>query len=303
MGALRGEQARLPRPTDRLPLGTSGLEVSPFCLGMIPDGSPDTVLAAYDAGINFFFVSADMHWPYYETLRQGLVALLARGGGIRDRIVVAAASYVAAPVFLHMPFVEVLESTPGLERIDVCVAGGCFAFDPPERRAAMLRHRERRHVGCRAAGASFHARELAAPAHDDGALDAIFIRYNTLHPGARQDIFPLLRPSSTLLYGFKAMMRPSDAQLDAIADLPEGTWRPRPADHYRFALSSPLDGLLCTLQTPDEIQQLVDAMAEGPLDADEQAHMIDLALLASGQAQLLPDEPGIDGSAPAIDPP
>src|SRR5438105_15757078 len=32
---------------------------------------PDTVLRAFDRGMNFFFVTADMHWPYYEGMRQG----------------------------------------------------------------------------------------------------------------------------------------------------------------------------------------------------------------------------------------
>jgi len=49
----------LPRPADRLPLGTSGLEVSPICIGMVED--PRTIPAAFEAGINFFFVTADMH--------------------------------------------------------------------------------------------------------------------------------------------------------------------------------------------------------------------------------------------------
>jgi hypothetical protein len=72
----------LPRLTDRQPLGKSGLRAGPICLGAVP--GPETVLAAFDAGINFFFLSVDMHWPLYEGMRRGLEALLARGGGVRD---------------------------------------------------------------------------------------------------------------------------------------------------------------------------------------------------------------------------
>jgi hypothetical protein len=68
----------LPAFTDRLPLSASPLRVSPICLGMVRD--PETIPAAFDAGINiFFFFSADMHWPLYEPSRQGLAGLLARG--------------------------------------------------------------------------------------------------------------------------------------------------------------------------------------------------------------------------------
>src|SRR5436190_890300 len=66
---MTDRRAALPRMTDRLDLGSKGLRVSPFCLGRVK--SPDTVLAAFDAGINFFFVTADMHWPGYENLREG----------------------------------------------------------------------------------------------------------------------------------------------------------------------------------------------------------------------------------------
>src|SRR5205807_1865995 len=109
-------RAALPRLRDRRPLGASGLEVSPFCLGMTPD--PATVLAAYEAGINFFFVSADMHWPLYDGLREGLRRL---PPSARDQIVVAVAAYVAQPEFLWMPFEEVLAAVPELQHIDVTI--------------------------------------------------------------------------------------------------------------------------------------------------------------------------------------
>jgi hypothetical protein len=55
----------LPRLTDRIPLG-GGLMVSPVCLGRIPDedlpGSVNTACAEFDAGVNFFFLSCDLHW-------------------------------------------------------------------------------------------------------------------------------------------------------------------------------------------------------------------------------------------------
>src|SRR5262249_48820271 len=115
----------LPKPGDRLTLGQHGLRVSPFCIGMVKQA--DTVSAAFDLGINFFFLSADMHWPHYEGSRRGLAELLTRGRGIRDQIVVAVVSYATQPEFCSMPFAELLEAMPGLDRIDVLVAGGAYA--------------------------------------------------------------------------------------------------------------------------------------------------------------------------------
>src|SRR6266540_1673365 len=77
MYTLKPPRLTLPKLTDRLTLGEDGLRVSPFCLGLV--GSDDTACAAFDSGINFFFLSADLHWPLYESARLGLEKLLARG--------------------------------------------------------------------------------------------------------------------------------------------------------------------------------------------------------------------------------
>jgi hypothetical protein len=278
----------LPALTDRLPLGKSGLSVSPFCLGMVDEGSPETVLAAFDAGINFFFVSTDMHWPLYASLREGLRLLLSRGGGIRDDVVIVATSYVAPAVFLRAPFTELSDAIPNLERIDVCALGGCYRDDPPARRETIVAHRAQGFLGCRAIGASFHDRDLVAEACNEEAFDVAFVRYNAAHPGAREDVFPRLRASSTLLFGFKSVGGwASPEELARVADLPAGLWLPKPSDHYRFALSQVgLDGLLCSPGTPAEVEALAKAMAKGPLDEEQQQHLVNLALLACGDAQV-----------------
>ena len=69
-----------------------------------------------DAGINFFFLTADMHWPYYEASRRGLEQLFARQPSVRQHVVVAAACYPTQPEFCAMPFAEVVESVRGLRR-------------------------------------------------------------------------------------------------------------------------------------------------------------------------------------------
>ena len=74
----------LPGPGDRRRLGNSELMVSPLCVGIT--GEPEIVPAAYDAGVNFFFLSGDLHWPLYEGVRRGLEMLLERGGSIRETL-------------------------------------------------------------------------------------------------------------------------------------------------------------------------------------------------------------------------
>src|SRR6185369_15946426 len=111
----------------------------PFCLGMTK--SPETISAAFDAGINFFFISADMHWPLYEHTRQGLAELLARGSSVRDGIVVAGVCYPTQPEFCTVPFHELIAAVPGLNRLDVLLAGGAYGGEFERRWPIYRQHR------------------------------------------------------------------------------------------------------------------------------------------------------------------
>ena len=152
----------LPKLTDRLPLGRTGLTLSPYCLGLA--GSSKVVPAAFDAGINCFFVSTDMHWPFYEQTRRGLKLLLARGSAVRDRIVVVATSYCTQPDFCWLPYRELVEAVPGLGRLDVMVAGGALLPEFRQRLEILKRQRSERYLGAVAIGASFHQRKQARAA-------------------------------------------------------------------------------------------------------------------------------------------
>jgi hypothetical protein len=260
-------RATLPRLTDRVGLGP--LSVSPFCLGMVD--SPTAVAEAFARGSNFFFLSADMHWPRYEAARIGLEEVLSRVE--RDAVVVAAAAYVTQPEFCREPFRELVAAVKGLERIDVLVAGGAYEGELARRLPIYLRHREDGFVGARAIGVSFHDRGAARAAIADGGIDVAFVRYNTAHPGAREDVFPFLPASrTTRVFGFTSTGGYRD-----VVD--EDVWIPEVTDHYRFALSSgALDGILCSPTTPAQVGALVEAMEEEPLSLAEEEHMIELAL-------------------------
>lgn len=281
---------RLPTPSDRLPLGASGLEVSPFCVGIVDD--PDTVTAAFDAGINFFFLTADMHWPLYASLRRGLADLLARRPGARASIVVGVVSYVTQPEFLWSPFEEALDAVAGLGWIDLTIAGGAHGDEIDRRMTTYAQHRRVGHVGARAIGASFHDRAAARRMIADGTLDVAFTRYNPVHPGARDDLFPHVgargRDRRTLVFNFKSTSGylASDADYAALG-VGDDYWRPRLTDYYRFALGEPaLDGILCALPTPRAVGELVEAIDAGPLDDEGRQYLRDLGALRRGVAKV-----------------
>ncbi len=232
-------------------------------------GGEDVVEAAFDAGINFFFVTADMHWPLYETTRRGLARLLERVR--RDDVVVGVVSYVTQQEFCWAPFEEVVEAIPGLERIDVSIMGGAYAAELPARLERYREHRARSFLGIKATGCSFHDRKAALAAVNENAVDIAFVRYNAGHTRPEQDFFPALEPArKTLVYGFKSV-----SGHGGRAPSPRG-WVPEIPDQYRFVLSK-VDGVLCSLDSPAEVRALVERLALGPLDDDERRHLVELA--------------------------
>ena len=63
----------LPCLRERLALGP--FSVSPICVGAVGDSK--AISAAFEAGINCFLLTADMHWPLYREARRGLKDLFA----------------------------------------------------------------------------------------------------------------------------------------------------------------------------------------------------------------------------------
>jgi hypothetical protein len=275
---------RFPNLNDRYQLANIPIGVSPVCIGLV--GDPNIIPAAYDMGINFFFVTADMHWPLYENLRRGLKMLFERGGGIRDDVVVGVVSYVTQAEFCQTPFEEVVQCIPALERIDVAIAGGAYANDLLVRRNAYQKHPHRPP----AIGASFHDRPACLTALNHNLVDIGFLRYNTIHRGAEEDVFPHLRPKSTaLLYNFKSTHGFLCEQDYATIGLTPEYVRPPITDYYRYALSRPeMDGLLCALDTPQQLNALEEALNKGALDDDQIQYLNDLTDLALGRASLNP---------------
>lgn len=280
----------LPRLTDRLPLGSKGLRVSPFCLGLT--AAAGTVPAAFDAGLNFFFVTADMHWPLYEHTRRGLADLLARGRGVREQVVVAGVCYPTQPEFCAAPFEELIAAVPGLKTLDVLLAGGAYGREFGRRQAVYAEHGRNGFLGNRAVGATFHDRQAARQAVELRQVDIALIRYNAGHPGARRDVFPHLpEPPRPLLFGFKSTFSyVPPAQMTAYGLPAPEYWHPAITDHYRFALTPPeMDGLLLALRTPVEVAALAAALEQGPLTEEEETYLMNVAGVARGEARVVPD--------------
>jgi hypothetical protein len=273
---IRKRRRVLPRFTRRLSIG-DGLQVSPFCLGMTDNWR--LIPAAFEMGINFFFITTDMHWPLYEASRKGMKALLASRKAVRDEIAVAGACYLTQPEFLRLPFQELVDAVPGMLRVDVLVAGGVQGPDLLER-AGVLR-RVAADTQARAVGASFHDRGAALAAANHDIADICYVRYNPLHAGARRDLLPLVVAPVPPLFNFKSTRGfLSHDKLRALGIEPP-LWLPEVPDYYRYALSRPrMDGLLFSVKRRRELIELDEALAKGGLTEAEESHLDQLAILS-----------------------
>lgn len=241
---------------------------------------PETVLRAYESGVNFFFLTADLHWPLYRGLRRGLSKLLEGSSRRRQQIVVAVVSYLENPLFAAFQFHEILDAVTGLGHVDMAMAGAVSSQESLHSRLdSLARARLANHRGVRAVGATFHQRQLAIASREYGLLDLSCIRFNSGHPGARLDLFPYLSPRrSSLLFNFKSMLSAISGEQLAALGLPAASWHPTATDCYRFVLSCPeIDGLLFAPQTPDEFDSFLNALDHGPLSPQEEQYMMAIA--------------------------
>jgi aryl-alcohol dehydrogenase-like predicted oxidoreductase len=102
--------------------------------------------------------------------------------------------------------------------------------------------------------------------------DVLHVRYNAVHPGAEQDVFPHLpkedRPGIVVFTATcwkklltPRLMPPGEAPLTAV-------------DCYRFVLSNPdVDVCLTGPATAHQMEENLKALETGPLDEDEMARI------------------------------
>jgi len=291
MGTFGTSRESLPHFEDRLVLGHQGLRVSPSCIGHV--GSPDTIEAAFEAGINFFFISADLHWPWYEGTRQGVRQLLKHRPASREQIVVAGVSYLMAPLTEHcLPFRELLQEIPELRRIDLLIAGAAYGKEYGERLPAYEKRRREQWLGARAIGTTFHDRAAALWAIQDRLIDLAFVRYNPAHAGARKDLFPHVpsavpareaaangKDARTLLFCFNSTSAHlTSEELKDLGLNEHPSWSPEITDHYRYVLTRPeVNGILMAPETPEELEGIARALVKGPLTIEEESYLVDLA--------------------------
>lgn len=279
----------LPRLSARSPIGAVGIGVSPVCVGSV--GTPGVVRAAFDAGINFFAIAVDMHWPLYEPLRRGLADLLRDRPGVRDEIVVMGVAYGTNPRFCHAPFTELLDAVPSLGRLDVSAMGAVSDTDFLTRWNEHAKHRAGSIPGVGAVAAYFEGPVSARVGIDHALVDlALVANRPSAHASLPDFLAELSVPPRVPVFAMGVTLdAPTPARLDALG-IGDDKWRPTTADYVRYALSfEPFSGLLREVRDEREIETLDAALRDGQLTSEEIRYLEDLSDLDLGLAEIAPE--------------
>jgi aryl-alcohol dehydrogenase-like predicted oxidoreductase len=246
----------------RTTLGRTGLDVCRLGLAASYGCPAAAVEQAFERGVNYM---------YWGSMRKGGFADGLRNlRPQRERIVLVLQSYSRIAGLVGWSLERALRSLQ-YDYADVLLLGLWNHAIPPKIMDASLELKHRglvRHIAI-----STHHRPLIPQLARSKDIGIFHVRYNAVHPGAEQDIFPHL-PVNGSRPGIVAYTATSWRQLLDPKRVPSGERIPTATDCYRFALSNPSVDLCMT--GPANLEQTLDgmqALERGPLDEAELAWM------------------------------
>lgn len=278
----------------RRPLGKTGLQVSPLGIGGGGGIESQDLLYAFEQGINYFFFSSDLHHFFYQKSADALRTLCKRGSSVREQVVLATVTYVRHPDQVVSVLLDQLLEL-GVEYVDVFHWGWISDDDDllpfikkgrqlkritseqyiksltgqqtPVESARMVNEELLKRGLARFVGASFHSRVAAQRWMRN--LDVLMLRYNSVHPGAEQDVVPFFYGDKERDPGI-VLFKTANAEESLVHSPLPGEYVPSIPTRYRFALSQPwVDVVLTGLTGREEIDQALAAVEKGPLSEEE----------------------------------
>jgi aryl-alcohol dehydrogenase-like predicted oxidoreductase len=255
---------------ERVPFGRTELMVSRIGLAS-GYGVPTAAIekAFHEYGINYLYVSPVLN------LRSMVQAIRNLAPGHRDELAIVLAKAFFHPGFGGFrleSFVERWLTKLGLEWTDLLLQ----SVRKPQSRELMERLQRLQESGkVRFVGMSSHKRPLfpkVASGEMRAPADFFHVRYNAVHTGAEQDVFPHLpqenRPGIAIFTAtcWRKLLKPKL--------MPAGEPPLTAVDCYRFVLSNPgVDVCLTAPATAEQMEDNLKALDAGPLDDEEMARV------------------------------
>jgi predicted aldo/keto reductase-like oxidoreductase len=246
-------------------LGETGMAVSR--IGISSSFGADTAVyeEASERGCNYFTWGTFLRGrssSFRSFMRQTIRA------GNREKIVLGLLSY-SHTGFLGDRFLHSALRQLGTEYVD-CLILGYFPKRPPERVIDWALSVKERGLA-RAIGMTTHNRKLVAPLAAEGIIDFFHFRYNSVHRGAEQDIFPHLNEPRPGLVSFTAT---DWGNLLKQKKMPPDTVVPSAGDCYRFVLErDEVDVCMMGVRDQSMLRENLSALEKGGMTPEELVRM------------------------------
>ncbi len=214
---------------------------------------------AFERGLNYFY------WGTRRTsgMKQAIHTLAPRH---RDEMVIALQSYDTTGLLAGQTFRRGLSQLK-LDHADILILGKRDNPVSPRAQDSALALKQAglvKHLCISAHDRSTYETHLAS-----GIYDIIMVRYNCAHPGAEQDVFPLLEDTKPRP-GVVAYNSTRWGHLFDSKWMPKDERTPDPTHLYRHALTHPdVDMVLTAPSTQAQLVANVAALDAGPLDPEE----------------------------------
>jgi aryl-alcohol dehydrogenase-like predicted oxidoreductase len=244
-------------------LGRTGLRVGRLGVAASYGAPTEAFEEAFDRGVNYFY------WGSRRTAAMGEAIRRIVRNGKREELVVVFQSYSRHAGLMRTLFKRGLKAL-GLDSADVLLLGWHNALPSPKILDEAVSMRDAGLV--KTIALSGHNRPLFPVLASDERFGLFHIRYNAVHRGAEQEIFPHLPQSNRP--GIATFTTTRWGDLLNPKKLPPGEAPLRGSDCYRFALSNPaVDLCMCGPKNLAQMREALSALELGPLSEDEMTRM------------------------------
>jgi aryl-alcohol dehydrogenase-like predicted oxidoreductase len=270
---------------EQRPIGRTGLMSSRLGIGSTFDAPASAIEDAFDRGINYL---------YWGTVRQPEFARAMRNleKQHRDELILTIQSYSRDPGTIEAEIAECIK-TAGVGEFDFLLLGS--RDDVPEDAYVEVFERMRDKGMVRFLSLSSHNRPmlptlLAAYENDTSPYDLLMLRYNAVHRGAEQDVFPFVAPAK-----HPAILTYTATRWAHLLDpekMPPGEAPVSARDCFRYSLShDAIDMVLCGPANAEQLNDAIAALERGPLEPDERERIERIGAYLYGEyAPAYPDK-------------
>jgi len=256
---------------ERRVLGRTGLEVGRLGISSGYGVPGDALERAFEQGVNYIYWGSRRGASFGEGLKRLRLQ--------RNKFVLVIQSYARMAGLVSRSLERALRALR-FDYADVLLLG---MWNKPVAPKILHAARELKRRGLvRFLAVSTHQRPLVPKIAVGDDFDIVHFRYNAAHPGAGQEIFPLLLPDHRP--GMVAFTATSWGQLlgkslmpnflTGAHPLPKDERIPTAADCYRYVLSHPeVDVCMAGPSNAARMQEALEALRRGPMTEAELAWM------------------------------